>query len=159
MLLFYITYSVHWWASSLNTYFGDTWWYISWNFGIFSWGRKLVLDVLNMMWDLRYSQWWRFYAVVFWVMTPYSDMVGYQCFRGPCCFHLKGKVEAARFSKTLLSYHVTTWCQPRRSQYVKCSVAAFLNLSGTTIIVSMISWLFFIFITLFRHVRNEDPLC
>jgi len=26
-----------------------------------------------------------FYSHVFWVMTPCSDMVGYQCFVGPCC--------------------------------------------------------------------------
>jgi len=25
--------------------------------------------------------------VVFWIVTPCSDMVGYQQFGGPCCFH------------------------------------------------------------------------
>jgi hypothetical protein len=29
---------------------------------------------------------------VFWVVTLYSVMVRYQRFRGPCCFHLQGKV-------------------------------------------------------------------
>jgi len=27
---------------------------------------------------------------VFWVMTPCSVVVGYQCFRGLCCLHLQG---------------------------------------------------------------------
>jgi hypothetical protein len=26
--------------------------------------------------------------VVFWVVAPFSVVVGYQCFRGPCCLHL-----------------------------------------------------------------------
>jgi len=26
--------------------------------------------------------------VVFWVVTPYSDVVGYHCFRKPCCLCL-----------------------------------------------------------------------
>jgi len=29
--------------------------------------------------------------VVFWVITPCSDMVGYQCFEGHCCLYLQGK--------------------------------------------------------------------
>jgi hypothetical protein len=29
-------------------------------------------------------------SVVFWVMTPCSDVVGDQHFRGPCCLHLQG---------------------------------------------------------------------
>jgi hypothetical protein len=50
--------------------------------------------------------------VVFWVVTPYSDVVGYQYFRGPCCLHLQGevKMEAARSSEPLVSYHFTTPC-------------------------------------------------
>jgi len=27
-------------------------------------------------------------VAVFWVMTLYSDVVGYQCLGGPCCLHL-----------------------------------------------------------------------
>jgi hypothetical protein len=27
--------------------------------------------------------------VIFWVVTPCSNMVGYQRFGGPCCFHLQ----------------------------------------------------------------------
>jgi len=27
-------------------------------------------------------------VVVFWVMTPCSDVVAYQCFGGPCCLHV-----------------------------------------------------------------------
>jgi len=28
----------------------------------------------------------------FWIVTSSSDGVGYQCLRGPCCFHLQGEV-------------------------------------------------------------------
>jgi len=31
-------------------------------------------------------------VMVSWVLTLCSDVVGYQCFRGPCCFHLQGEV-------------------------------------------------------------------
>jgi len=31
----------------------------------------------------------KIHIMVFWVVMPYSDMVGYQCFGGPCCLHLK----------------------------------------------------------------------
>jgi len=24
-------------------------------------------------------------------MTPCNDVIGYQCFRGPCCFHVQGE--------------------------------------------------------------------
>jgi hypothetical protein len=30
--------------------------------------------------------------MVFWVVTPYSVVVGYQCFGSPCCFHLQGEL-------------------------------------------------------------------
>jgi hypothetical protein len=47
-------------------------------------------------------------------VTPCVVVIGYQRFRGPCCLHRQGenfmslKMEAARTSKTLLSYHNTT---------------------------------------------------
>jgi len=28
--------------------------------------------------------------MVFWVMVPYSNVVGYQCFGGPFCLHPQG---------------------------------------------------------------------
>jgi hypothetical protein len=31
-------------------------------------------------------------VVVFWIMMPYSDVIGYQHFGGPCCFHLHPEV-------------------------------------------------------------------
>jgi hypothetical protein len=34
--------------------------------------------------------------MVFWVMTMCNDVVGYQCFRGPCCLCLKGEVNGTR---------------------------------------------------------------
>jgi hypothetical protein len=46
--------------------------------------------------------------VVFWVVTPFSDMVRYQCFRGLYC-HCALKIEASWPSKTLVSYY-STWC-------------------------------------------------
>jgi hypothetical protein len=32
-------------------------------------------------------------VVVFWVLMPHSNMVGYQHFRGPCCLQLQGEVD------------------------------------------------------------------
>jgi len=32
-----------------------------------------------------------FQVEVFWVVTPCSVVVGYQCFRGPCHLHQQGK--------------------------------------------------------------------
>jgi len=56
-------------------------------------------------------------VMVFWIMMLYSDVIGYHCFRGPCCLHLQGevlictlKMEAAWSYKTMVSYHITTWC-------------------------------------------------
>jgi hypothetical protein len=50
-------------------------------------------------------------VIFFCIVIPCSDVVGYQCFGGQCCFHLQGeeKMEAAQPSKTLVSY-ITTWC-------------------------------------------------
>jgi hypothetical protein len=31
----------------------------------------------------------KIYVMVFWVMTPFSDVVGYQCFGGPYYLHLQ----------------------------------------------------------------------
>jgi len=41
-------------------------------------------------------------VMIFWVMTPHSTAVGYQCFRGP------------NYLIFTVSYHITTQCQPRR---------------------------------------------
>jgi len=30
-------------------------------------------------------------VAVFWVMTPFSDGVGFHCFEGPCRLHLQGE--------------------------------------------------------------------
>jgi hypothetical protein len=29
------------------------------------------------------------YVMFFWVITPCSDVIEYQCFGGPCCLHLQ----------------------------------------------------------------------
>jgi len=34
-------------------------------------------------------------VVVFWVMTPCSDVVGYESFGGPCSFHLQSEMSGA----------------------------------------------------------------
>jgi hypothetical protein len=35
-------------------------------------------------------------VVVFWDVIPYSDAIGYQCFRGPCCIYLHPKDVASK---------------------------------------------------------------
>jgi len=52
--------------------------------------------------------------LVFWVMMPQSNVAGYQHFRGLCCLHLHftPKIEAARSSETLVTYHMVP--QPTR---------------------------------------------
>jgi len=49
--------------------------------------------------------------VVFWVVTPRSDAVGYRLLGGPSCLYLQGevKMEAARHYETLVSYHTAIW--------------------------------------------------
>jgi len=34
---------------------------------------------------------WIIHTVVFWGMILCNDVAGYQCFRGPCCFHLQNQ--------------------------------------------------------------------
>jgi len=44
-----------------------------------------------------------------WVMMSHTDVVGYQCFRGPCCICLQDEVmmKAAWSSEMLVSYYIT----------------------------------------------------
>jgi hypothetical protein len=46
--------------------------------------RKLWFSFITLMCLTRIP------VVVFWIMTPYSEVVGYKHFGGPCCFHLQG---------------------------------------------------------------------
>jgi len=69
--------------------------------------------------------------VVFWVVKPYSDMVGYQCFRGLCYFHFQGE---------LLSYPSTTWCHnPEDNDMNLCheNLKSSINLSVLKILKSL----------------------
>jgi len=52
-----------------------------------SFHNSLVLDVRFEVFMVVKIQ-----VEVFWVVTLCSIVVGYQCFRGPCCFHLQGEV-------------------------------------------------------------------
>jgi hypothetical protein len=36
----------------------------------------------------------RDWVMVFWVMMPCNEVIGYQHFRGPCCLHLEGEVNS-----------------------------------------------------------------
>jgi hypothetical protein len=45
-------------------------------------------------------------VMVFWVVMPYSDVVGYQRFRGPYCIFFTLKMEAAWLSEALVSWHM-----------------------------------------------------
>jgi hypothetical protein len=45
--------------------------------------------------------------VVFWVMTPHSDLA-YWSFGGPCCFHLWGEDGGMWMVFSTLQYGVTT---------------------------------------------------
>jgi len=60
-------------------------------------------------------------VAVFLVVAPCSVVVRFQRFGGPCCLHLHFnlKMEAARSSETLVSYHTSSWrwrqnCPPKR---------------------------------------------
>jgi hypothetical protein len=50
-------------------------------------------------------------VMAFWVVMPYGDTVGHQYFGGPLLLHLHFtlKMEVAWSSKTVVSYHITTW--------------------------------------------------
>jgi len=41
-----------------------------------------------------------FQVEIFWVVTSCSFVVGYQCFRGPCCLHLQDDVTTQKTSSS-----------------------------------------------------------
>jgi hypothetical protein len=53
---------------------------------------------------------WYLQVVVFWVMTPCSDVVGYHRFGGPCCLHLQGEVSGAWIEIQVVVFWVMTLC-------------------------------------------------
>jgi hypothetical protein len=77
-------------------------------------GTRPQLPLLLLTWftngDLfhGYLDLWRW--LYFWVVSPCSLVEVYQRFRGPCCLHYQGALEAARTSETLANFYQT----PRR---------------------------------------------
>jgi len=57
---------------------------------------------------------------VFWLVTPYSVVVGYQCFEDPCCLHLQ--------SETLVSYY-----NPTRRHNTETSICIFTALKTSNL--------------------------
>jgi hypothetical protein len=79
------------------------------------------LDILsaNRTITRDWNEIWGFHTAVkmqvevLWVVTPYSDVVGYQRFRVPCCLHpIRWWMEAAWTSQNLVPHHITI---PRHS--------------------------------------------
>jgi hypothetical protein len=68
---------------------------------------KILCKYITGVPPQKHSEVWCFlisiYVMVFWVMTPYSDMVWYQFFRGSCCLHLPTSQYGVITQKT------TTW--------------------------------------------------
>jgi len=42
---------------------------------------------------------------VIWVVTPCSDMVGYERFGGPCCLHLQGEDGGSKVLRNTTRFH------------------------------------------------------
>jgi hypothetical protein len=57
---------------------------------------KSRIPYLNFFIYHRKKEEYNFQVMVFWVMTLCSDVVGYQCFSGPCCLCLQGEVNGCR---------------------------------------------------------------
>jgi hypothetical protein len=57
--------------------------------------QQTIVFINNLWTDLKqnFTQLLMMQVEVFWVVTPYSVVVGYQRFRGPCCLHLQGEVK------------------------------------------------------------------
>jgi hypothetical protein len=53
--------------------------------------------------------WIEIQVVIFWVVTPCTDVVAYQGFGGAWCLHFQGekKIDAALSPENLVSYHNT----------------------------------------------------
>jgi len=47
---------------------------------------------------------------VLWVVTPCSVVVGYHCFRGPCCHHLQSEVSGAWLGIQVVIFWFVTPC-------------------------------------------------
>jgi len=56
-------------------------------------------------------------VTVFWIVTPCSNVAGYQCFRASCCLHLEPEDRGSMviWNIGILPHHYTV-SQPTRSQ-------------------------------------------
>jgi hypothetical protein len=79
---------------------------------VYKTGKHTCVKAVRSVSDMSFEA---FMAVLFqvevlWIVTPCSVVIGYPCFRGPCCLHLHGemKMEAARTSEMLVWYYNTT---------------------------------------------------
>jgi hypothetical protein len=102
---------------------------------------------------------------VFWVMTLCSVVVGYQCFRGPCCPHLQGQVKAAWTSEMMVSYHNITWGHNPKDLEMKYqlllqplpfSIILFFSVLSSAFIVLFIFMSHSILFTLNSFLKNSS---
>jgi hypothetical protein len=69
-------------------------------------------------------------VMAFWVMTLYSNVVRYQCFGKPCCFHLHAEAgDSMVFQNTGILPHHDTASQPRGSCHEFILFALFIKLT------------------------------
>jgi hypothetical protein len=59
---------------------------------------------------------------VFWVVTPYSVVIGYQCFGAPCYLHLQGEINGAgKMQRNYSTYFVDIGSEEFRLKSVQRS--------------------------------------
>jgi hypothetical protein len=99
------------------------------------------------------------HVMVFWVMTLHSDIVRFD-FGEPWCLHIQDKMEAARSSKTMVYFHIITWCyNPQDNLNLHCGEKikfwkpwfhwlTYLKILGIILQISSFKWLWILLKTL-----------